>query len=114
MKLNKTPYKIKEKAFNCPVTESRINELALIVEASFEAVEVSDKSGVIQYVNPAWEKTTGWKSEEVVGKSTSKILKSGIYNKNFYREVLQTISKGKTYQAELINKRKDGSLYLSE
>ena len=91
-----------------------IEQLASIGDASFEGIIITDKNGIIQYVNHAWEKATGWKKKEVIGKVTSRILKSDIHNKEFYKKLWKTITSGKTFRAELTNKRKDGTSYTSD
>ena len=85
-----------------------------IIEISFEGVIITGKDGIILYVNPAWEKATGWSAGEVVGKTTPRILKSGKQPQSFYEEMWKTIASGKLFRAEITNKRKDGSLYISE
>ncbi|OGH73477.1 MAG: hypothetical protein A3C90_03680 [Candidatus Magasanikbacteria bacterium RIFCSPHIGHO2_02_FULL_51_14] len=89
-------------------------KLAAIVEESFESAMITDRGGVIQYVNPAWQKITGWTAAEVVKKQNPRILKSGKQGPEFYKALWQTILAGKQFQSEIVNKRKDGSLYDAE
>jgi PAS domain S-box-containing protein len=91
-------------------------QVSEIVEKSFEGVVITDNapSGIIQYVNKAWEKATGWSKEEVVGKLSPNILKSGKQPQEFYKRLWDTILAGKLFQGEIVNKRKDGSLYTAE
>lgn len=91
-----------------------IEQLASIVDASFEGIIITDKNGIIQYVNHAWEKVTGWKKKEVIGKVTPRILKSGMHDKEFYKKIWKAITSGKTFRAEVTNKRKNGTLYTSD
>ncbi|MFH0784250.1 MAG: transporter substrate-binding domain-containing protein [Pseudomonadota bacterium] len=91
-------------------TEAELRKLSKAVEQSPAIVVITDKAGVIEYVNPAFTKTTGYSPEEAVGQSTS-ILKSGVHSNEFYAEMWLTISSGKTWTGELINKKKNGDLF---
>jgi PAS domain S-box-containing protein len=67
----------------------------------------------IQYVNPAFEKITGYNIKEVIGKNP-RILKSGEHNNETYKELWSNILEGKEWTGELINKKKNGELYWSD
>jgi len=84
--------------------------LSMAVEHAGEAIIITDAHGVIEYVNPAFERTTGYPSGEVVGR-TPRILKSGKHDPAFYRQLWRTISQGLTWTGRFTNRRKDGSLY---
>lgn len=71
---------------------------------------ITDKQGNIIYVNQAFEKLTGYKIEEVIGKNP-RILKSGQHDSYFYAQMWKTISEGKVWSGKITNKRKDGSSY---
>lgn len=87
-----------------------------LLDNSFEGVMIANgtQEHLIQYVNKAWEKMTGWTSEEVVGKVNPRILKSGRMSQEFYKNLWGTILKGDVFSAEITNKRKDGSFYEAE
>ena len=87
------------------------HKLAAIVETGFETVLITDTKGVIRYVNSAWETLTGWKRDEVVGKATPSVLKSEKMPAAFYEELWSRLKAGKSFRGEMINRRKDGSLY---
>ncbi|GMQ94906.1 MAG: hypothetical protein BMS9Abin13_016 [Patescibacteria group bacterium] len=89
------------------------NKLATIAEKSFEGVVVVDpaQNYTFTYVNPMWEAMTGWSKDEVVGKETPRILKSGKHDQAFYKKMWNTILEGKIFVGDLVNKRKDGTLY---
>ena len=87
--------------------------LMMAVEQVGEIVIITDPAGIIQYVNPAFEKVTGYSRDEAMGR-TPRILKSGLQNEAFYREFWETITGGKTWTGRLINKRRDGLLYTAE
>jgi PAS domain S-box-containing protein len=64
----------------------------------------------ILYVNQAWEKLFGYTAEEVVNKESPRILKSGKHSPEFYDQLWTTIEAGKFFRAEMIMRRKNGSL----
>ena len=78
-----------------------------------EAVVITDEEGIIQYVNPAFEKTTGYSSLEAFGENPS-ILKSGQQDEEFYRDMWQIISNGRTWKGRFVNKCKNGNFYTEE
>jgi diguanylate cyclase (GGDEF)-like protein/PAS domain S-box-containing protein len=78
-----------------------------------DAVIVTDASGVIQYVNPAFERLTGYSGPEAVGR-TPAILKSGVHEADFYRTLWRDVLAGKPFRAVFINRRKSGELYHAE
>jgi len=80
------------------------------VENAVEMVVITDTSGKIEYVNPAFEQRTGYRREEAINQKTS-LLKSGKQDPEFYREMWNTIEAGNVWQGKLTNKRKSGELY---
>lgn len=89
--------------------EARLR-LSAAVEQSPEAIVITDVDGTIVYVNPAFERITGYSPGEVIG-SNPRILKSGHQDKGFYENFWDTITHGRTWIGHLVNKKKDGSLY---
>ncbi len=87
--------------------------LETVVRQADESVVVTDTDGCIQYVNPAFERITGYTAAEVMGK-TPRVLKSGRQSDELYRELWATITAGKVWRGRLVNKRKDGSLYTED
>ncbi|MBE7433200.1 MAG: PAS domain S-box protein [Anaerolineales bacterium] len=83
------------------------------LEAAANAIVITDTEGIIQWINPAFTRLTGYSMEEAVGKNP-RILKSGTQNEAFYKELWDTIHAGKPWHGELTNKRKDGLLYHEE
>lgn len=97
------------------ITKRKQAEEALLLQsAAFESfvypVVITDTDSVIQWVNPAFTGMTGYSKNEAVGKKTS-ILKSGKHSNEFYKDLWDTILSGRVWFGELINRRKDGSLY---
>ncbi|MBN4082228.1 PAS domain S-box protein [Mariprofundus ferrooxydans] len=89
------------------------SKLAVIVEQSFNAIILTDCDGVIDYVNPAFEKMSGFSSAEAVGKTPS-ITKSGQHSRSYYQEMWKTLAQGQSWKGNFINKAKDGHLYEVE
>lgn len=83
------------------------------VEQTADHVMITDKEGVIQYVNPAFEATTGYSSNEVIGK-TPKILQSGRQGPEYYKKLWATILSGETFYAQTTNKKKNGDHYVAD
>ncbi|MEJ2561474.1 MAG: PAS domain S-box protein [Anaerolineales bacterium] len=75
-----------------------------------DAVMVTDVTGTIEYVNPGWERLTGFSQEEALGKRPN-ILKSGRHDEEFYRQLWATILAGKTWRGDVVNCHKDGTFY---
>ena len=87
--------------------------LAAALEATINAVVITDQKGAIIWVNAAFEDLTGYSPEEVGGQST-RILKSGRTPQSVYEEMWRTILAGRVWRGELINRRKDGRFYDEE
>ncbi|OSM04225.1 PAS domain S-box protein [Magnetofaba australis] len=93
--------------------EKRLQLLSRTVEESPASIIITDAEGVIQYVNPMFEKITGYSSDEAVGQNP-RLLKSGENDDATYQELWKRISSGHTWRGELLNKRKDGTLYWEQ
>ena len=93
--------------------ETDLKRRALAIDYSSDTIMITDTSGTIIYVNPAFEKITGFSRKEAQGK-TPIIVKSGKHDTSFYRELWETISNGKTWSGRFFNKKKDGSRYVED
>jgi len=91
-------------------TEEEFLRLSTAIEQSAEMVVITDADGTIRYVNPAFERVTGYTRKEVIGR-TPRILKSGKHEEAFYRELWRTIASGRTWQGHIVNNKKDGTSY---
>jgi PAS domain S-box-containing protein len=94
-------------------TIKHINLQAAALGAAANAVAVTDFRGTIQWVNHAFTTMTGYSAEEVVGKN-HRLLKSGTQSQSLYADLWSTVSSGKVWHGELINRRKDGTTYIEE
>ncbi|GEM_PF-2557050 len=86
---------------------------AAALDAAASAIVISDEKGIIQWVNPAFTAMTGYSSQEAIGQKTS-LMRSGVHNGAFYNELWNTLMEGRVWRGELVNRRKDGSLYVEE
>jgi|GEM_PF-1059342 len=93
--------------------EARLRVQSAALETATNGVLVADNKGAIQWVNPAFTQLTGYSASEIIGQNL-RVLKSGRHEASFYKNLWKTILAGHVWQGELINKRKDGSLYSEE
>ncbi len=93
-------------------SEEKANKLSTAVEQSSVSVFITNRQGIIEYVNPFFTKLTGYTHNEVKDKNP-RILKSGHHSKEFYQDMWDTILSGKVWEGEFLNKRKNGELYWS-
>jgi len=90
--------------------EAHLRRLSQAVEQSLASIIITDAQGVIQYVNPAFTRTSGYSEQQAVG-NTPRLLKSGVHDAQFYEHLWQTISNGEVWNGELANKKLNGDLY---
>jgi phosphoserine phosphatase RsbU/P len=86
--------------------------LSRVVAQTGDSVLITDNEGTICYVNPAFESTTGYGQAEALGK-TPRILKSGLHDAEFYRQLWSRLKEGRASRGMVINRRKTGELYWS-
>ena len=89
--------------------EEELLKIGTAIEQTADCVVITDRDGIIQYVNRAFTKITGYPREEALGK-TPRILKSGLHPPEFYKSFWNTILSGNVFTETFINKRKDGEL----
>jgi two-component system sensor histidine kinase/response regulator len=87
--------------------------LAAAIEQCAETIIVTDPHGTIEYVNPAFVRVTGYSREEALGQNV-RLIKSGKQNRAFLEDFWSTILAGKVWRGEMVNRRKDGSLYTDQ
>ncbi|MBI2423008.1 MAG: PAS domain S-box protein [Candidatus Hydrogenedentes bacterium] len=90
----------------------RIQSAAL--EAAANAIVITNLNGEIEWVNPAFTACTGYSAEEAIGKNPRELVYSGRHDALFYKNMWDTILGGQVWRGELINRKKDGSLYNEE
>jgi PAS domain S-box-containing protein len=84
--------------------------LATAVEQAAESIVITDANANIQYVNPGFERISGYTKQEAIGQNP-RVLKSGKHDAAFYKEVWDTLLRGEVWHGHFINKRKDGTFY---
>jgi PAS domain S-box-containing protein len=94
-------------------SEEDLIRLATAVEQAAESIVITDTNGVVRYVNPAFECTTGYSREEIIGQNPS-ILKGGKHDSAFYANLWETIKSGAVWTGHFTNRKKDGSIYEEE
>lgn len=100
------------------VTEAKRNLIELqkyfnITEQTNELIVITDRNGLIEYVNPTLTEITGFQLHEVIGKTPS-IFRSGKHNVSLYAELWNTILSGNSFSYEFVNKKKNGQEYIEE
>ncbi|MGE0493086.1 MAG: GAF domain-containing protein [Vulcanimicrobiota bacterium] len=83
------------------------------VEQVDEMVVITDDQGIIEYVNPAFERVTGYSRAEAIGQNP-RLLQSGEHDPAFYQELWSTITAGRTFCSRMINRKKDGTRFTEE
>jgi two-component system cell cycle sensor histidine kinase/response regulator CckA len=84
--------------------------LTAAIEQSADSIIITDPTGAIEYVNPAFEALTGYARSEVLGQNP-RILKSDKQNADFYRDMWERLTRGEVWRSHFVNRRKDGTLY---
>jgi PAS domain S-box-containing protein len=87
--------------------------LATAIEQMAEGLIVTNKDWVIQYINPAVERMSGYSKSELIGKH-SRILKSDKHDRAFYKNIRETLARGEVWAGHLVNRKKDGAFYETE
>jgi diguanylate cyclase (GGDEF)-like protein/PAS domain S-box-containing protein len=93
--------------------EEQLKLQSAALEAAANAIVITDYEGKIVWVNRAFTTMTGYGKEEVLSKNL-RLLKSGDQPESYYANLWSTISSGKVWQGEIVNRRKDGTTYTEE
>jgi PAS domain S-box-containing protein len=88
-----------------------LKKLLLAVEQSPVSIKITDAKGIIEYINPALIAATGYSEAELIGKPAN-IMKSGKMDNAIYEGLTKTILAGNIWQGEMLNRKRDGSLFL--
>lgn len=91
--------------------ESRLQLVGSALEAAANAIVITDRAGLIEWVNPAFTRVTGYTPGEAVGRTPGDLLRSGKHDAAFFQNLWSTILSGGVWQGEIVNRRKDGSVY---
>ncbi len=91
-------------------SSAKITKLATVIDQTDELIIVTDVDGLIEYVNPAFERISGYSAEEVVGK-TPRVIKSSNHSEKYYAAMWHSILAGKTWHGDFTNQAKNGDTY---
>lgn len=94
--------------------EARNNLLIAALEAAANGIVITDKNSTVIWTNPAFSQLTGYSAEEALGSKPNVLTKSGLHDEAFYQAMWAELLAGQHWRGELINKRKNGSLYHEE
>ena len=100
------------------ITERRLSEVALrrlnvAISQAADSFSITDASGIIQYVNPAFEQTTGWTLAEAQGRHFLS-LQGKVISEPIYKKLAKCLSEGRVWSGNYPNRRKDGTIYEEE
>ncbi len=94
-------------------TAEEMKRLYSAIQQTDDHIFITDRNGIIEYVNSSVEKCTGYRKEEIIGK-TPAIFKSGRHPDSFFKKMWQEILSGNTFSAVFVNRAKNGALYFEE
>ncbi|MFN8380685.1 MAG: PAS domain S-box protein [Anaerolineales bacterium] len=94
--------------------EAQIHLQSAALEAVANTIIITDRDGIIQWANSSFHNLTGFDTSEAVGKNPRELIYSGKQSREFYKDMWNTILSGNIWHNELVNRRKDGSLYFEE
>jgi len=91
--------------------EAALQKLSQAMNQAGEAILITDRNGLVEYVNPAFCETSGYSFDEAVGNTPKMLINSGMQSKSFYKSLWDKILDGQTWEGTLTNRTKDGSFY---
>lgn len=92
-------------------TQHQLTLLGSALSSANNAILITDRNGRIQWVNKALEALSGYNAKQLIGQNP-RIFKSGHQDSSYYRHLWETISRGETWNSEVVEKRRDGQLYI--
>jgi PAS domain S-box-containing protein len=100
------------------ITRRKEAEISLLkqsqaLEQTADAVFIMDQAGIIEYVNPAFERMTGYSREEAIGHTTA-LFRTGLYDEGLTRALWDTLCSGHTFRGVLVNRNRSGALFYSD
>lgn len=95
------------------LTEAKLHLQSTALTAAANAIVITNRQGHIVWVNPAFSKLSGYSSQEAIGRNP-RLLKSGTHDQHYYQDLWKTILSGEVWSGEIVNRRKDGTLYTEE
>jgi len=95
------------------VSARQLARMSAAIEQTSESIVITNTKAEIEYVNPAFERVSGYSRSEVIGKNP-RMLQSGEQDASFYRAMWDALTAGQPWAADFTNRHKDGTLYLEE
>ncbi len=81
------------------------------LQAAANAILITDSTGTIEWINPAFTELTGYTWEECIGRNPRELFRSGVHDQAFYGDIWKTLASGQVWRGQITNRRKDGTLY---
>lgn len=97
--------------------EQEMRKLSSALEQTADPVFICNKDGLIEYVNPAFERLSGYSRAEALGKAPELLRptsESGAHDDSFHDAIRRVLRSGEVYRGEIVQRRKDGTLYVEE
>lgn len=93
------------------LAENQLRLQSVALDTAANEIIITDKEGCMVWANRAFESVTGYAVHEAIGKNPRELIKSGMQERGFYKNMWDTILSGRVWQGEIINKKKNGTLY---
>ncbi len=106
-----TLQQLRDQSLDLKTQNTKLRQFRRAVEASGHGIVITDTDGTIEYANPAFEDTTGYSNQDVVG-SSNKMFQSGEMSDSHYDQLWQTISAGETWHGEIVDHHKEEGQYI--
>ena len=90
--------------------DAKLRLQSAALNAAADAMMITDRDGTIEWINAAFTDSSGYNQEEALGKNPKELVKSGVHDQVFYKNLWDTILAGRVWHGEVTNRRKDGSL----
>jgi len=94
--------------------EQRMRVQSAALEAAANEILITDRDGRIVWANPSFSRYTGYALKEAIGKTPGELVKSGLHDHAFYKEMWDTILSGKPWRGQMINRRKNGTHFSED
>jgi PAS domain S-box-containing protein len=104
---------VAERTAELAEVNGRLTILVDALERADDGIEITGPDARFIYVNPAFERITGYSAAELIG-NTPAMLRSDAHDAGFYESIWQRVSSGQVFSGELVGRRKDGSLFDQE
>lgn len=94
--------------------EAELHLQSAALNAAANPMFITSLDGTIVWLNPAFTALSGYRPDEAIGKTPGDLVKSGVHDQGFYRQMWEVLLAGQVWHGEVTNRRKDGSQYLED